>query len=89
MTRMHAFWFVSGPRQRVKESDKAPNCIEAHLHLKKIARKTRVNCVSNEVATNAQKTQQKQACINANGMHYACSLRALHCAVHNVLFVVF
>ena len=92
MTRVYTFWrFVSGKcapseSQRVRQSAKlhwSPPSFE------KIARKTRVNCVSNEVATNAQKTQQKQACINANGMHYACSLRALHCAVHNVLFVVF
>ena len=79
-THFGALCLGSAPRQRVKESDTKLHWSSPSFEI--IARKTHVKCVLKEVATSAQKTQQtQQARINAIGMHYACSLHALHCAL--------
>ena len=81
MTRIHILelcvWEVY-PVRESKSQTKHQTALELTL-FEIIARKTHLKCVLNEVATNAQETQQAR--INANGMHYACSLHALHCAL--------
>ena len=85
MTRMHTFWSFVSWKCTPSESQRVRQSTKLHWNspsFETIARKTHVKCVLKEVATNAQKTQQtQQARINANGMHYACSLHALHCAL--------
>ena len=90
-THFGALCLGSAPRQRVKESDTKLHWSSPSFEI--IARKTHVKYVLNEVATNAQKTQQTgthQCQWYALCLLFTCTaLCTVHCALHNVLFVVF